>query len=163
MKYILKFSIVLIYVFWIYHQVSAYKYTPEQLSNKINNYVNTKVDIVDRFPVYNKIREKISKKITAIDRSQTKKRQYLKDLIYYNNNHILNLVEYITSRKWAQERFDFWKQQAIDKLISESIQVKEKLKTLGYPSIDDTNGILTKAKSFVSCASGKMKWFCLQL
>ncbi|WP_046743703.1 heavy-metal-associated domain-containing protein [Kordia zhangzhouensis] len=38
-----------------------------------------------------------------------------------------------------------------------AIQVKEKLKTLGYPSIDDTNGILTKAKSFVSCASGKMK------
>tara|TARA_R110002051_G_scaffold169498_1_gene240049 strand:- start:18987 stop:19253 length:267 start_codon:yes stop_codon:yes gene_type:complete len=37
------------------------------------------------------------------------------------------------------------------------IIVKEKLKTLGYPSIDDDNGVLTKAKSYVSCATGKIK------
>lgn len=35
--------------------------------------------------------------------------------------------------------------------------VKEKLKTLGYPSIEDANGLLSKAKSFVSCATGKIK------
>jgi len=35
--------------------------------------------------------------------------------------------------------------------------VKEKLKSLGYPSIEDTNGVITKAKSFVSCATGKLK------
>lgn len=37
------------------------------------------------------------------------------------------------------------------------IIVKEKLKTIGYPSIDDDNGVLTKAKSYVSCATGKIK------
>ena len=35
--------------------------------------------------------------------------------------------------------------------------VKNKLSTLGYPSIDDNNSVLSKAKSFVSCASGKLK------
>lgn len=35
------------------------------------------------------------------------------------------------------------------------ILVKEKLKSLGYPSIEDENDIMSKAKSFVSCASGK--------
>ncbi len=35
------------------------------------------------------------------------------------------------------------------------LQVKEKLKALGYPSIEDDNDLLLKAKSFVSCATGK--------
>ena len=35
--------------------------------------------------------------------------------------------------------------------------VKNKLSALGYPSIDDDNSVLSKAKSFVSCASGKLK------
>ncbi|MEN8815488.1 MAG: heavy metal-associated domain-containing protein [Nonlabens sp.] len=39
----------------------------------------------------------------------------------------------------------------------EALTVKERLKTLGYPSIEDENGMLSKAKSFVSCATGKMK------
>ena len=34
--------------------------------------------------------------------------------------------------------------------------IKEKLKTLGYPSIDDDNGVLSKVSSFISCAKGKM-------
>ena len=34
--------------------------------------------------------------------------------------------------------------------------VKEKLKKLGYPSIDDANTLTSKAKSFVSCATGKL-------
>ncbi len=32
---------------------------------------------------------------------------------------------------------------------------KDKLKALGYPAIEDENGILQKAKSFVSCANGR--------
>lgn len=35
-------------------------------------------------------------------------------------------------------------------------KVKSKLKTLGYPVIDEENGILQKAKSYVSCAVGKL-------
>lgn len=35
--------------------------------------------------------------------------------------------------------------------------VKNKLSALGYPSIDDNNSVLSKAKSFVSCATGKLK------
>lgn len=34
--------------------------------------------------------------------------------------------------------------------------VKNKLKALGYPLADDKNGFVSKAKSFVSCASGKI-------
>jgi len=34
--------------------------------------------------------------------------------------------------------------------------VKEALKQMGYPTIDDENGFVDKAKSFVSCASGKI-------
>jgi copper chaperone CopZ len=38
----------------------------------------------------------------------------------------------------------------------DAIAVKEKLKNLGYPSIEDANSITSKAKSFVSCATGKL-------
>lgn len=38
----------------------------------------------------------------------------------------------------------------------DALIVKEKLKSLGYPSIDDANSFTSKAKSFVSCATGKM-------
>ncbi len=33
---------------------------------------------------------------------------------------------------------------------------KQKLSSLGYPSIDDPNSISKKAKSFVSCAVGRI-------
>jgi copper chaperone CopZ len=36
------------------------------------------------------------------------------------------------------------------------VSAKQKLKSLGYPESDDVNSIVTKAKSFVSCATGKM-------
>ena len=36
------------------------------------------------------------------------------------------------------------------------LKVKETLKTLGYPPIDDSNNLISKAKSFVSCAMGKI-------
>lgn len=35
-------------------------------------------------------------------------------------------------------------------------QVKEKLSSMGYPADGDSNTMLHKAKSFVSCATGKM-------
>lgn len=38
----------------------------------------------------------------------------------------------------------------------DALLVKSKLKSLGYPSLEDKNSILDKGKSFVSCASGKM-------
>ena len=34
--------------------------------------------------------------------------------------------------------------------------VKIKLKTLGYPVIDEENSIVNKAKSFISCAKGRV-------
>ncbi|MFC4097229.1 heavy-metal-associated domain-containing protein [Euzebyella saccharophila] len=41
---------------------------------------------------------------------------------------------------------------------SENIQLaKSTLKSLGYPSISDTNSLVDKTKSFISCASGKIK------
>lgn len=35
--------------------------------------------------------------------------------------------------------------------------VKEKLSKMGYPEVGDANTLLHKAKSFVSCASGRMQ------
>ena len=34
--------------------------------------------------------------------------------------------------------------------------VKQKLSSMGYPEVGDSNTVLHKAKSFVSCATGKM-------
>ncbi len=34
--------------------------------------------------------------------------------------------------------------------------VKEKLSKMGYPEVGDTNTMMHKAKSFVSCATGRM-------
>lgn len=36
------------------------------------------------------------------------------------------------------------------------VEVKEKLKALGYPEDGETNSLGSKAKSYVSCAIGKM-------
>ena len=33
---------------------------------------------------------------------------------------------------------------------------KQKLKSLGYPTVDEDNSIVDKGKSFVSCATGKL-------
>lgn len=35
-------------------------------------------------------------------------------------------------------------------------EVKEKLSKMGYPEVGDKNSIIHKAKSYVSCAVGKM-------
>ena len=36
------------------------------------------------------------------------------------------------------------------------LKVKEKLSSMGYPEAGDANTVLHKAKSFVSCATGRM-------
>jgi copper chaperone CopZ len=40
--------------------------------------------------------------------------------------------------------------------IDDAILVKDKLKALGYPSIQYKNSLSAKARSYVSCATGKM-------
>lgn len=42
------------------------------------------------------------------------------------------------------------------KRIKEVALVKDKLKSMGYPSIDNRNSLASKARSFVSCATGKI-------
>ncbi len=39
---------------------------------------------------------------------------------------------------------------------NDALIVKDRLKELGYPSVDSKNSLASKAKSFVSCATGKM-------
>lgn len=39
---------------------------------------------------------------------------------------------------------------------NDSLVVTQRLKGLGYPSVEENNSAITKAKSFVSCASGKI-------
>jgi len=38
---------------------------------------------------------------------------------------------------------------------TDAIAVKDKLKRIGYPSVEEENSLTSKAKSFVSCATGK--------
>jgi copper chaperone CopZ len=46
---------------------------------------------------------------------------------------------------------------SFDALKQEDIATaKTKLKAIGYPSLDEENSVLSKAKSFVSCATGKL-------
>lgn len=42
------------------------------------------------------------------------------------------------------------------KRIKDLVLVKERLKWLGYPSVDDQNTLAFQAMSFVSCAMGKI-------
>ena len=53
--------------------------------------------------------------------------------------------------KWIHQKgeLDFDMMTDFNKIL------REKLKDLGYPSIDETNSLTSKAKSFVSCATGK--------
>ncbi len=37
-----------------------------------------------------------------------------------------------------------------------ALEVKRRLKSLGYPTENDANGAFLKAKSFMSCATGKI-------
>ncbi|WP_341214595.1 heavy-metal-associated domain-containing protein [uncultured Wocania sp.] len=40
----------------------------------------------------------------------------------------------------------------------DALMVKEKLKGLGYPSVEESNSLTSKARSFVSCSTGKLSW-----
>lgn len=40
--------------------------------------------------------------------------------------------------------------------VDDVLEVKNSLKAMGYPSIEDKNSVTSKAMSFVSCATGKM-------
>ena len=44
----------------------------------------------------------------------------------------------------------------IDSENANLVEIKEKLSNLGYPKVGDKNSILHKAKSFVSCAVGRI-------
>lgn len=37
------------------------------------------------------------------------------------------------------------------------LRLKDILRQLGYPSVEDENGFMAKARSVVSCASGRLK------
>ena len=62
---------------------------------------------------------------------------------------ILTITNISVSVESSSVKFDILNQEDIT-------TVKNKLKSIGYPSIDQDNSILSKAKSFVSCASGKL-------
>ena len=45
----------------------------------------------------------------------------------------------------------------IDSENANLVEIKEKLSKLGYPEVGDKNTVLHKAKSFVSCAVGRIE------
>ncbi len=44
----------------------------------------------------------------------------------------------------------------LDAEVDKTTEIHEKLSKMGYPASDDPNSILKQAKSFVSCAVGRM-------
>ncbi len=46
---------------------------------------------------------------------------------------------------------------SVNTTTDELTAVKEKLSKLGYPEVGDKNTVMHKAKSFVSCAVGRME------
>lgn len=60
-----------------------------------------------------------------------------------------NIVNLQVKVEESSVSFDFKDEKDI-------LNVKERLKELGYPSVDEANSLTTKAKSFISCATGKL-------
>jgi len=71
----------------------------EKVSELIKNYVEKKYKIVDHFPVYSAIRTRISELLVATPDSQFARKIFLSDIMFYNNNNIYALVQYVASRE----------------------------------------------------------------
>ncbi|MEO8934528.1 MAG: heavy-metal-associated domain-containing protein [Xanthomarina sp.] len=65
-------------------------------------------------------------------------------------SEIKNISEIIVDVEESKISFNYIEQE-------DAFLVKEKLKTIGYPSIEQENSIFYKTKSFISCATGKLK------
>ena len=64
-------------------------------------------------------------------------------------NDVPNISEIEIDIENSKISFDY-------KSAEDAIAAKNKLKSLGYPEVDEPNSILDKGKSFVSCATGKL-------
>ncbi|WP_298477067.1 heavy-metal-associated domain-containing protein [uncultured Maribacter sp.] len=64
-------------------------------------------------------------------------------------NTLNNITEVLVNPNNSTVSFSYRKEE--DQEI-----IKNKLQSLGYPTIDSENSILAKAASFVSCATGKL-------
>ncbi len=60
-----------------------------------------------------------------------------------------NVSGIVVSVEESKVSFDYLNEE-------DAFEVKDKLKNLGYPSIEVSNSVSSKAKSFVSCATGKL-------
>ncbi len=65
----------------------------------------------------------------------------------------LSKIEGIKTVTVAQEESTLTVEHT-DTMAQEAI--KAKLAALGYPAVEDRNNLLTRAKSYISCATGKM-------
>ncbi|NDK10305.1 transglutaminase domain-containing protein [Candidatus Gracilibacteria bacterium] len=90
----------------------------EKVSELIKNYVEKKYKIVDHFPVYSAIRTRISELLVATPDSQFARKIFLSDIMFYNNNNIYALVQYVASREGALNRFTMWKSDGNTELLS---------------------------------------------
>lgn len=105
-------SVGLLYlsISWVYAEENRAK----QLAWVIKSYIEERVPLTQQFPLYSEIRTKISEVIINIDNSQTETRQLLKDIAFYHNNNLQDIVKKIATREWWIERFKIWKQESID-------------------------------------------------
>lgn len=91
------FSIIILLVIFI--PISYWSQNQaKELAEQIKIYIDKNVPLTEQFPVYDQVRNRIKEVIISLDNSETKKRQLLKDIAFYHNNNILELVHYITSR-----------------------------------------------------------------
>ncbi len=113
----------------------------KHVATLIKQYVEAR-PLTERFPLYSEIRSIMSEKLGEIPHSESAKRQLYKDIAFYHNNNIVELVYYISSRPWAIERFIYWQQDEISAITSNANKIRTS------HSIDNTIRIISSKNEF---------------
>lgn len=121
----LSWVFFLAFFFWTTFQVTAQESHAKVLATKIKIYVENNIDITRQYPAYDRIRSRISDIISDLNEEQQEKKQFLKDVLFFHNNNILELVDFITSREGAKIRFKQWREDAIIELRQEIDKIKD--------------------------------------
>lgn len=103
----------------------------KEISEHVKVYIEKNIPLIEKYTVYDKVRNRVKELIISLDSSETKKRQLLKDIAFYHNNNILELVHYITSREWATQRFKDWKDKWIQELKQQEENARKKYNISG--------------------------------
>lgn len=113
---------IILFSWWNTH---AYYSNAKEIADKIKEYVDSNIPITEQYPFYYNIQTRIKEITNKTPKSDIYKILLLDDINFYIWIDIQHLIERITSRQWALERFILWKKQWILKLQEQ----EQKLRT----------------------------------